>query len=86
MKHIKFNNKKIPVTEMTSWAVDKDLFKLYTGLKIDQEPKEIPVLNNELQKKLKSIVSDFVKESILNLDSIIEIIKEIKDETKKNKS
>ena len=48
-KYIKLNEEKFEITDMCHTSIDNELFKLYTGRHIDQEPKIIPLLNQDIK-------------------------------------
>ena len=94
IKYIKFGDKKLSL-------VDTDINYLITiedhpdhsdcfinTAKQPSEKKDMSVLNSKTKDILTTLLHRFAKEKecILDLDLIIELIKEVKNETTKNKS
>ena len=86
MTYIKFNGKKFNKESIYKFNNDNiSVIKLYSGSDPDQVVRDISFLNEKHQNKLQQICFDFTKD-IFDLDAIIQIIEEVKNEIKENKS
>ena len=92
MKYIKFNGKKLLLTdeekkELITTDISQEFTILYVNTaKQPAEEKHILIKSISSLEMLIKIVLDFDKKNILNLDLILDFIEEEKNETKENKS